>query len=64
MDDPDEMEDEDTNMNHRESTSRMNDQDDDGEDDAQDLLAAAGLEDSDADDDMVTSHFYFSISFT
>ncbi|CBI27821.3 hypothetical protein VitviT2T_016290 [Vitis vinifera] len=52
MDDQDEMEDEDTNMNHRESTNQMNNQDDDGEDDAQDLLAAAGLEDSDAEDDM------------
>uniref|UniRef100_A0A5B7AH77 Uncharacterized protein n=1 Tax=Davidia involucrata TaxID=16924 RepID=A0A5B7AH77_DAVIN len=51
MDDQEEMEDEVTNMNYREPSNQMNDQDD-GEDNAQDLLAAAGLEDSDAEDDM------------
>lgn len=53
-DDREDMEDDTTNMNYREPSSQMNDQDDNGEQTAQDLLAAAGLEDSDADDDVVS----------
>lgn len=45
----------------------MDDQDDVAEENAQDLLAAAGLEDSDAEDDMVKhiifSWFYCSTNF-
>ena len=55
MDDQEEMEDEDANMNYREPSNQMNDQEDEGEENAQDLLAAAGLEDSDAEDDTVIS---------
>ncbi|GFS43822.1 binding protein [Actinidia rufa] len=51
MDDQEDMEDEDANMNYREPSNQMNDQEDEGEENAQDLLAAAGLEDSDAEDD-------------
>lgn len=51
IDDHEEMEYDDTNMNYRESSNQMNDQDDNAEQNAQDHLAAAGLEDSDADDD-------------
>lgn len=47
MDDHEELEDEDTNMNYREGTHQMDDQDG-----AADLLAAAGLEDSDAEDEV------------
>ena len=54
MDDREELEDEDANMNYRESTTQMNDQDDDNGENAQDLLAAAGLEDSDVEDEVVT----------
>ncbi|CAK9141000.1 unnamed protein product [Ilex paraguariensis] len=50
-DEPEEMEDEDASMNYRESYDQINDQDDQVEDNPQDLLAAAGLEDSDAEDD-------------
>ncbi|XVE97907.1 hypothetical protein REPUB_Repub03eG0059200 [Reevesia pubescens] len=53
MDDREELEDEDANMNYRESTTQMNDQDDDNGENAQDLLAAAGLEDSDVEDEAV-----------
>ncbi|XAR53477.1 hypothetical protein NMG60_11022043 [Bertholletia excelsa] len=49
VDDQEDMEDEDTNINYKEHSNQMNDQE--GEN-AQDLLAAAGLEDSDAEDDM------------
>ncbi|XP_052181435.1 protein CTR9 homolog [Diospyros lotus] len=52
MDDQEEMEDEDANMSYREPSNQINHQGDQGEE-AQDLLAAAGLEDSDAEDDMV-----------
>ncbi|KAF8401080.1 hypothetical protein HHK36_014383 [Tetracentron sinense] len=52
MDNHEEMEDEDANMMNDQDTNQMNDQDDDGADNAQDLLAAAGLEDSDAEDDV------------
>ncbi|KAI9192882.1 hypothetical protein LWI28_028931 [Acer negundo] len=52
MDDQDELEDEDANMNYRETTHQMDDQDDAAGENAQDLLAAAGLEDSDAEDEM------------
>ncbi|XVF01097.1 hypothetical protein REPUB_Repub04eG0058700 [Reevesia pubescens] len=41
MDDQEELKDEDANMNYRESTTQMNDQDDDNEKNAQDLFAAA-----------------------
>lgn len=51
MDDHDEPEDDDANVNFREPGYQMNDQDDNAEENAQDVLAAAGLEDSDADDD-------------
>ncbi|KAJ6742712.1 RNA polymerase-ASSOCIATED PROTEIN CTR9 [Salix viminalis] len=51
MDDHDEPEDDDANMNFREPGYQMNDQEDNTEENAQDVLAAAGLEDSDADDD-------------
>ncbi|KAL4613741.1 protein CTR9 homolog [Castanea sativa] len=49
MDDQEDLEDEDANLNYREPTSQ-NDQDD-AEENAHDPLAAAGLEDSDAEDD-------------
>ncbi|XP_057971236.1 protein CTR9 homolog isoform X2 [Malania oleifera] len=52
MEDQEEMEDDEVNMTYREPSNQMNDQDNDAQDNAQDLLAAAGLEDSDADDDM------------
>lgn len=51
MDDQEDLEDEDANLNYREPTSQ-NDQDD-AEENAHDPLAAAGLEDSDAEDDTV-----------
>ncbi|CAK7352480.1 unnamed protein product [Dovyalis caffra] len=51
MDDHDEPEDEDANLNYREPGYQMNDQEDNVEENAQDVLAAAGLEDSDAEDD-------------
>ena len=51
MDDQEEPEDEDANMNYREPTGQMNEQDD--EENVQDPLAAAGLEDSDADKEVV-----------
>jgi len=61
MDDHDEPEDDDANVNFREPGYQMNDQDDNAEENAQDVLAAAGLEDSDADDDIVrTCLFLFS----
>ncbi|GKV24763.1 hypothetical protein SLEP1_g34332 [Rubroshorea leprosula] len=46
-----ELEDEDADTNYRESMSQLNDQDDDAGGNAQDILAAAGLEDSDAEDE-------------
>ncbi|GFY80483.1 binding protein [Actinidia rufa] len=52
MDDQEEMEDEDANMNYRDPSNRINDPEDEGEENAQDFLAAAGLGDSDAEDDM------------
>ncbi|KAJ7955971.1 Protein CTR9-like protein [Quillaja saponaria] len=52
MMDEQELDDEDANMNYREPTSQMNDEDD-VEENAQGLLAAAGLEDSDVDDETV-----------
>lgn len=57
MDYREEPEDEDARMNYREPIGQMNDQDDDVEENANDRLAAAGLEDSDVDDEMVI--FYF-----
>lgn len=60
MDDQEELDDEDANMNYRES-HHMNDQDDDAGENAQDRLAAAGLEDSDAEDEMVTFYIYFFV---
>ncbi|GAV72784.1 TPR_1 domain-containing protein/TPR_11 domain-containing protein/TPR_12 domain-containing protein [Cephalotus follicularis] len=53
MDDHGELEDEDPNLNYREPTNQVNDQDNDAEENAQDILAAAGLEDSDAEDEVV-----------
>ncbi|XP_042498406.1 protein CTR9 homolog [Macadamia integrifolia] len=57
MDDHEEMEHEDaTNMNDQEvETNEMNDHDNVGADNPQDLLVAAGLEDSDAEDEAVPS---------
>ncbi|GLT74284.1 hypothetical protein SLA2020_460900 [Shorea laevis] len=46
-----ELEDEDADTNYRESMNQLNDQDDDAGGNAQDILAAAGLEDSDAEDE-------------
>ncbi|OVA06840.1 Tetratricopeptide TPR-1 [Macleaya cordata] len=55
MDNHEEMEDEDENVNNRENMNRMMDDDDDGADNGQDLLAAAGLEDSDTEGQVVAS---------
>ncbi|KAH9801934.1 protein CTR9-like [Citrus sinensis] len=55
MDYREEPEDEDASMNYREPIGQMNDQDDDVEENANDRLAAAGLEDSDVDDEMAPS---------
>ncbi|KAG5559135.1 hypothetical protein RHGRI_008902 [Rhododendron griersonianum] len=52
VDDHEELDDEDGNMNYRDPSNPMNDQEDEGEENAQDLLAAAGLEDSEAEDDV------------
>ncbi|KAF7147473.1 hypothetical protein RHSIM_Rhsim03G0228800 [Rhododendron simsii] len=52
VDDHEELDDEDGNMNYRDPSNPMNDREDEGEENAQDLLAAAGLEDSDAEDDV------------
>ncbi|KAL8243074.1 hypothetical protein R6Q59_009332 [Mikania micrantha] len=51
LDDQDEYEDDNTNTNYYETENQFNNQVNDNDDDPQDLLAAAGLEDSDADDD-------------
>ncbi|KAJ0723990.1 putative RNA polymerase-associated protein Ctr9 [Helianthus annuus] len=51
MDDQDEYDDDNTNTNYYEPENQVNNQVNNDEDDPQDLLAAAGLEDSDADDD-------------
>lgn len=51
MEDQEELEDEDANTTYREPTGQMNEQDD--EENVQDPLAAAGLEDSDAEDEVV-----------
>ncbi|XP_022966619.1 protein CTR9 homolog isoform X1 [Cucurbita maxima] len=51
MMDDQELDNEDNNINYRESHSQMNDQDDDVEGNDQDALAEAGLEDSDAEDE-------------
>lgn len=53
MDDQEEMDDVDRNRNYEESYDQTNDHDDQAENNPQDLLAAAGLEDSDAEDDTV-----------
>lgn len=53
VDDHEELDDEDGSMNYRDPSNPMNDQEDEGEEKAQDLLAAAGLEDSEAEDDVV-----------
>ena len=60
MDDHDEPEDDDANVNFREPGYQMNDQEDNAEENAQDVLAAAGLEDSDADDDAVRTCLFLS----
>ncbi|KAM0020890.1 putative RNA polymerase-associated protein Ctr9 [Helianthus debilis subsp. tardiflorus] len=51
MDDQDEYDDDNANTNYYEPENQVNNQVNNDEDDPQDLLAAAGLEDSDADDD-------------
>ncbi|KAL8215486.1 hypothetical protein R6Q57_022323 [Mikania cordata] len=51
LDDQDEYEDDNANTNYYETENQFNNQVYDNDDDPQDLLAAAGLEDSDADDD-------------
>lgn len=53
IDDREELEDEDANTNYRESRTQTNDRADDNGENAQDLLAAAGLEDSDVEDEAV-----------
>ncbi|KAK4713736.1 hypothetical protein R3W88_019643 [Solanum pinnatisectum] len=53
MDDQEEVDDVDHNRNYEESYDQTNDHDDQAEQNPQDLLAAAGLEDSDAEDDTV-----------
>lgn len=55
MDDQEEVDDVDRNRNYEESYDQANDHDDQAENNPQDLLAAAGLEDSDAEDDTVIS---------
>lgn len=55
MDDQDEMDDGDRHRNYEEPYYPTNDHDEQAEDNPQDLLAAAGLEDSDAEDDTVIS---------
>lgn len=55
MDDQEEIDDEDNNTSYREPYHEENDQVDQVENNPQDLLAAAGLEDSDAEDDAVIS---------
>lgn len=54
MDDREEMEE-----NYEEPRDEVNGQDDDGEENAKDPLAAAGLEDSDAEDEVI--QFFVSI---
>ncbi|KAJ0487902.1 putative RNA polymerase-associated protein Ctr9 [Helianthus annuus] len=51
MDDQDEYDDDNANTNYYEPENQVDNQVNNDEDDPQDLLAAAGLEDSDADDD-------------
>lgn len=58
MDDQEYPEDEDANLNYREPTSQ-NDQDE-AEENVPDPLAAAGLEDSDAEDEEVILPFVFN----
>ncbi|KAK6784529.1 hypothetical protein RDI58_017984 [Solanum bulbocastanum] len=53
MDDQEEVDDVDRNRNYEESCDQTNDHDDQAEKNPQDLFAAAGLEDSDAEDDTV-----------
>lgn len=55
MDDQEEVDDVDRNRNHEVSYDQTDDHDDQAENNPQDLLAAAGLEDSDAEDDIVIS---------
>ncbi|GMN53019.1 hypothetical protein TIFTF001_022163 [Ficus carica] len=52
MDDQEELEDENAKINYREPSGQINDQDDYAEENAHDPLAAAGLEDSDAEDEV------------
>ncbi|KAK4368595.1 hypothetical protein RND71_012387 [Anisodus tanguticus] len=53
MDGQEEVDDVDRNRNYEESDYQTNDHDDQAENNPQDILAAAGLEDSDAEDDTV-----------
>lgn len=52
MDDQEELDDENAKINYREPSGQINDQDDYVEENAHDPLAAAGLEDSDAEDEV------------
>lgn len=49
----DDQEYEDASLNYGEPADQMHDQDDEAEENAQDVLAAAGLEDSDAEDEVM-----------
>ena len=63
VDDREELEDEDANMNYSESRNQMIDQGNNADENAQELLAAAGLEDSDAED-AVRIHLHLSFHFS
>lgn len=58
MDDQYEQEDEDAKLNYGESDGRLNDQDDFAEENAPDPLAATGLEDSDAEEEVRNPYFF------
>lgn len=60
MGDQEDLDDEDANFNHMEPASQ-NDHDE-AEENAQDPLAAAGLEDSDAEDEVVILLFFFLLT--
>lgn len=62
MDDQEEMEDEYVNRNYKQTDNAMNDDGDEFEENPQDLLAAAGLEDSDAEADAVIFSPFLSLS--
>lgn len=58
MDDQEELEDEYAKTNYEEPGEQLNDQDDDAVENAKDPLAAAGLEDSDAEDEVESFCFH------